>query len=212
MAPTMIILIDFSCWKKNPVLVENPIFSHTYLLHRWSLSMATYMDLHYYQQLHSVWIPCDLLNTCLHLASSAPLLFPVLVVWAPVSSPCLTVSHPSSLSSDALSPTVKANVQIEALSPEITAYKNISKQCSRTQERGWSEQEHVSKSVVTHLCLLTGLHSLHEHHVLPASLPLLAEYRHTVSIPFTVWREKSLYVQYTRWPPQDMHYQRGNRL
>lgn len=55
----------------------------------------------------SVWIPYDLLNTCLQLAFLAPLLFPVPVSWAPVSSPCLTVSHPSSLSSDALSPTAK---------------------------------------------------------------------------------------------------------
>lgn len=59
------------------------------------------------QQLHSVLIPYDPLNTCLHLASSAPSLFPVPVFWALVSSPCLTVSHPSSLSSDALSPTAK---------------------------------------------------------------------------------------------------------
>lgn len=54
-------------------------------------------------------IPYDPLNTCPHLASSAPLLFPVLVFWAPVSFPCSTVSHLSFLFSDVPSPKGKLN-------------------------------------------------------------------------------------------------------
>lgn len=99
---------DYTDWVS--MLVENPIIPHTFthLTHRDYPWWHTWTLIIICQQLCSVWIPYDLLNTCLHLASSAPLPFPVPVFGAPVSSPCLTVSHPSSLSSDALSPTAKA--------------------------------------------------------------------------------------------------------
>lgn len=102
---------DYSDWfpcQRNPCARGKSNFStHIYSTdgkypwwHKWTLILIC-------QQLHSVWIPYDLLSTCLHLAFLAPSLFPVPVFWAPVSSPCLTVSHPSFLSSDALSPTAK---------------------------------------------------------------------------------------------------------
>lgn len=57
-----------------------------------------------------VKIPYDLINTCLHLASLAPLLFPAPVFWAFVFSPYENVSRPSSLFLNALSPMMKEKI------------------------------------------------------------------------------------------------------
>lgn len=77
-------------------------------------------------------------------------------------------------------------LQTAALHMKLLKERNHEK--TTAEHRSKNDQNHgdVSRSGVTHLCFLTGLHSLHEHHVLPASFPLLAEHRHRVSILFTV--------------------------
>lgn len=74
------------------------------------------------------------------------------------------------------------------------------------------KRENHSESAVTHLCLLTSLHSLHEHHVLPAPLPLLAEHRHMLFYSiysFHCFMNRRV-TDGTQYVPLDMHNSRSS--
>lgn len=57
------------------------------------------------------------------------------------------------------------------------------------------------RSGFTHLCLLTGLHSLHEHHVLLASFSLLAEHSHIQFVVHSQFKEKGAHMFNKQYKP-----------
>ncbi len=118
--------------------------------------------------------PCGLTDTCLQWVCSALWPSPALAVWAPVCAACSVVSHLVSPVSVALSPAETFKMIWQPL-----CYDRMDEWTDTLKER-WEERRkrewlNDKRSCITHLSFLPGLDRLHQHHMLPMSLPLLQQ-------------------------------------